>query len=205
MSVKKLQDGKRNLPWRAVVGRKGQGRLTKQFATRQEAKDWEQEMMKQERMRDVPAYRQMAELKELGKHTVRDLVEHYIASNPQLGKNTLIALNAFLREDICSKNLLQLSKQDVNWFVKKKEGQTWKPPGSNGEAKPLSPRTIRRLLNIVQRVFSWTIEFRAGFESLPNHFSGYSHLRIEVTDSLFSLTADPFAVISYVFGQALGS
>src|SRR5262249_52464614 len=49
---------------------------------------------------------------------------------------------------------------------------TWKPPGSNGEAKPLSPRTIRRLLNIIQRVFSWTIEFRSGFESLPNHFRG---------------------------------
>src|SRR5262249_30111087 len=173
MSVFKLKDAEaRNLPWKAVVGRQGLPRLNKCFATRQEAKDWEQEMKKQERMKDVPAYRQMAELKELAQHTVKDVVEFYIESNPQLSRNNLIVLRAFLRDDICSKNLLQLTKQDVNRFVKKKETETWKPPGSNGEAKPLSPRTIRRLLNIIQRAFSWSAEFRNGFEHLPNHFAG---------------------------------
>jgi len=173
MSVFKLKDSKsRSLPWRAVVPKQGGGRLTKQFATRQEATDWEREMKTQERMKDVPAYRQMAELKELGQHTVKDVVQFYVESNPQLPKNTLITLRAFLRDDICSKNLLQLTKQDVNWFIDKKKHETWKSPGSNGEAKPLSPRTIRRLLNIVQRVFSWTTEFRSGFEHLPNHFAG---------------------------------
>jgi integrase len=173
MSVNKLKDAKsRNLPWRAVVPREGQPRLTKHFATRQEAELWEQEHKKRERLKDVPEYQRMTELKELGQHTVKDVVEFYISSNKQLSKNNLITLNAFLRDDICSKNLLQLTKQDVNWFVEKKKNETWKPPGSNGEAKPLSPRTIRRLLNIVQRVFSWTIEFRSGFEHLPNHFAG---------------------------------
>jgi integrase len=173
MSVFKLKDTKsRSLPWRAVVPRQGQGRLTKQFPTRQEAEMWEGEMMKRERLRDVPEYQRAVELKELGQHTVRNLVEFYIASNANLPKNTLITLKAFLRDDICSKNLLQLTKPDINWFVKRKESETWKPPGSNGEAKPISPRTIRRLLNIVQRVFSWSIEFRSGFEHLPNHFAG---------------------------------
>src|SRR5262249_9197306 len=67
-------------------------------------------------------------------------------------------------------NLIQLTKQDANRFIEKKKHETWKPPGSNGEAKPLSPRTISRLRNIIQRVFQWTIEFRSGFEHAPNHF-----------------------------------
>jgi integrase len=173
MSVFKLKDAKaRKLPWRAVVARQGQSRLSKQFPTRQEAELWEQEHKKQERLRDVPEYQRMVELKELARHTVRDVVEFYIASNPNLSRNNLITLNAFLREDIASKNLIHLTKQDVNWFIEKKKHEEWKPPGSVGEAKPLSPRTIRRLLNIVQRVFQWTIEFRSGFENLPNHFRG---------------------------------
>jgi integrase len=174
MSVFKLKDTKgRKLPWRGVVQRVGNKRLTKQFPTRQEAELWEQEHKKRERLRDVPEYQRMVELKELGQHTVRDVVEFYIASNPHLSRNNLITLNAFLRDDICEKNLLQLTKQDVNWFIEKKKTETWKSPGSKrGEAKPLSPRTVRRLLNILQRVFQWTIEFRGGFENLPNHFRG---------------------------------
>jgi integrase len=173
MSVFKLKDAKsRSLPWRAVVSRQGNGRLTKQFATRQEAELWEQEHKKRERLKDVPEYQRMTELKELGQHTVKDVVEFYIASNKQLSKNNLITLKAFLREGISSKNLLQLTKQDANWLIEKKKNETWKAPGSNGEGKPLSPRTIRRLLNIIQRVFQWTIEFRGGFEHLPNHFRG---------------------------------
>jgi integrase len=133
---------------------------------------WEQEHKKRERLKEVPEYQRMVELKELGQHTVKDVVDFYIASNKHLSRNNLITLNAFLREDICEKNLLQLTKQNVNWFIEKKKNETWKSPGSNGEAKQLSPRTIRRLLNILQRVFQWTIEFRSGFENLPNHFRG---------------------------------
>jgi integrase len=114
----------------------------------------------------------MLELKQLGQHTVQDVVEFYIANNPHLSRNNLITLRAFLREKISEKNLLQLTKQDVNWFIEKKKKETSKAPGVNGEAKPLSPRTVRRLFNILQRVFQWTIEYRAGFETLPNHFRG---------------------------------
>ena len=38
--------------------------------------------------------------------------------------------------------------------------------------KPISPRTVRRQLNIIQRVFQAAIEYRDGFSSLPNHFLG---------------------------------
>jgi integrase len=113
-----------------------------------------------------------AELRELKNYTVADLVHYYIEKNPHLPASTMIRLRAFLREDICTLNLLELSKQDVNWFVEKKKQEVWKPPGGKGEAKPLSPRTIRRQLNIIQRVFSWTQEFRKGFANLPNPFRG---------------------------------
>ena len=38
--------------------------------------------------------------------------------------------------------------------------------------KPISPRTVRRQLNIIQGVFQAAIEYRDGFSSLPNHFRG---------------------------------
>ena len=38
--------------------------------------------------------------------------------------------------------------------------------------KPISPRTVRRQLNIIQGVFQAAIEYRDGFSSLPNHFLG---------------------------------
>ena len=38
--------------------------------------------------------------------------------------------------------------------------------------KPISPRTGRRQLNIIQGVFQAAIEYRDGFSSLPNHFRG---------------------------------
>jgi integrase len=173
MSVFKLKDGKsRKLPWRAVVPRQGQSRLIKQFATRQEAELWEREHKKRERLKDVPEFQRAVQVQELRQHTVGDLVEHYVEHNQHLSRNNLITLRAFLREDISEKNLLELTRQDVNRFIEKKKHDVWKPPGANGEAKPLSSRTIRRQLNIIQRVFQWSIEFRKGFENLPNHFRG---------------------------------
>src|SRR4051812_27279601 len=125
MSVFKLKDAKgRKLPWRAVVSRPGRSRLSKQFPTRQEAEMWEQEHKKRERLKEVPEYQRMVELKELGQHTVKDVVDFYIASNPHLSRNNRITLNAFLREDICETNLLQLTKQNVNWFIEKKRNET---------------------------------------------------------------------------------
>ena len=166
MSVFRLKDSKsRSLPWRAVVSRRGQKRLMKQFATRAEAEMWESEHKKQERMKEIPEYQQMEQYKLLVQHTVKDLIEYYITNNRHLSKNELVTLHAFLRDDICGKNLMELSDVDVNWFVEKRKPETWK-------GKPLTPRTIRRQLNLVQRVFSWSKEFRKGFKPLPNPFRG---------------------------------
>jgi predicted HTH transcriptional regulator len=152
MSVYRMKDKTRKFPWRAVVPRNGQKPLIKQFATRQEAQLWEEEFRKRERLRDVPEYQQRIQVQELGGVTVNDLVESYISEHPSISKNELIALKAFQRENICSKRILDLSRQDVNRFIEKKKNDEWTAPGAK-EAKPLSPRTIRRQLNLVQRVF----------------------------------------------------
>jgi integrase len=176
MSVYRLKDkphGKpRKLPWRAVAPRQGETPLKKQFADRQEAIIWEAERRKEERLKDVPEFQRAQELKNLRQHTVRDLVFDYIKANPEMNTNDILSLNQFARENICSKSVLDFSKQDVHRWIEKKKNKTWKPPGAKGEGTPISPRTIRRQLNIVQRVFQYAIEYRDGFASLPNHFRG---------------------------------
>jgi integrase len=170
MSVYRMKDKSRKFPWRAVVPRKDQKPLIRQFATRQEATLWEEEFRKRERLRDVPEFQQRIQVQELGGISINDLVEYYIAER-QISKNDLITLRAFQREKICSKRILDLSRQDVNRFIEKKKTDEWTAPGAK-EAKRLTPRTIRRQVNLVQRVFSYTKEFRDGFANIPNPFSG---------------------------------
>jgi integrase len=171
MSVYKMKDKSRKFPWRAVVPRNGQKPLIKQFATRAEAELWEQEFRKRERLREVPEYQQRIQVQELGSITVNDLVEYFIKEHPSISKNDLITLRAFQREKICSKRILDLSRQDVHRFIEKKQNDEWTAPGAK-EAKRLTPRTIRRQINLVQRVFEYAREYRNGFESIPNHFRG---------------------------------
>ena len=176
MAVYRLKDkphGKaRKLPWRAVVPREGQKPLKKQFADRNEATIWEAERKKEERLRDVPEFQRTQELKNLRQHTVRDLVFDHIKRHPDMNTNEVLSLNQFARENICSKSVLDFSKQDVHRWIEKKKNETWKPPGAKGQGKPISPRTVRRQLNILQRVFQAAIEYRDGFSSLSNHFRG---------------------------------
>src|SRR5262245_31705353 len=157
MSVYRLKDrphGKpRKLPWRAVVPRPGQTPLKKQFADRQEATVWEAERKKEERLRDVPEFQRSQEIKSLRQHTVRDLIFDHIKANPGMGSNDILSLNQFARDKICLKSVLDFSKQDVHRWIEKKRKETWKPPGSKGDGKPISPRTVRRQANIIQRVF----------------------------------------------------
>jgi len=176
MSLHHLKDrphgNPRKLPWRAVVARKGQKPLAKQFATREEASIWEAELKKQERLRDAPEYKQSQELKALRQRTIRDLIFDYIKSHPEMNTSDVLSLNQFARENICAKSVLDFSRQDVFRWIEKRKNETWKSPGSNGDAKPITPRTVRRQANIIQRVFQYTIDHRDGFSSLPNPFRG---------------------------------
>ena len=180
MSVYRLKDkphGKlRGLPWRAVVPREGQSPLRKQFRSRDEATIWESEQRRVERLKDIPAYRQAQELQTLKNVTVRDLIDDYINSKPNVHPNNIITLRQFAREDICEKSVLAFTAQDANRWIAKKQQETWKPPGSKGEPKPLTPRTVRRQANIVMQVFSHAKKFREGCASLTNPFAG-----IEIT------------------------
>jgi integrase len=173
MSVFRLKDAKaRNLPWRAVVSREGHKRLIKHFPNRQEAEMWESERKKEERLKDVVEFRQAQQLRTLGASTVKNLVDEFIRDNPAIHPNNIIILNQFSRDPIAAKSLRDLTRQDANRYVAKKLKETWKPPNSNREPKPLSPRTVRRQVNIIQRVFQHAIEIKSGFEYLPNHFRG---------------------------------
>src|SRR6516165_9226795 len=173
MSVFKIKAGKaRTLPWRAVVSRKGQKPLVSHFANRLEAQMWEAEQRKAFRLRDVPEYRQAQELQSLRSYSVRDLVFDHIRLNPALGTNDILALHQFARETVAAKSVLDFTRQDVFQWVERKQNATWKPPGSNGEGKRLSPRTIRRQANAIQRLFQYAIEAREGFSSLVNPFRG---------------------------------
>src|SRR5690349_15028308 len=114
MSVFKLKDkphGKsRQLPWRAVVPRSGQSPLVKHFADKQEAVIWEAEHKKQQRLKDIPEFRQSHELKTLKSVTVKDLIDDYINSNPNIHPNNILSLKQFEREDICSKSVLDFTE-----------------------------------------------------------------------------------------------
>jgi integrase len=89
-----------------------------------------------------------------------------------MNHNDVLSLNQFARENITSKSVVDFSKQDAYRWIEKKRNETWKPPGSKVEPKPLTPRTIRRQANIIQRVFQYAVDYRDGFDSLPNHFRG---------------------------------
>ncbi len=174
MSIHRLTDkphGKaRKLPWRAVVSRKHEKPLVKQFADKREAILWEAERRKEQRLRDVPEFRRAKDLENLRNVSVKDLIHEHIKQNPDLGPTDVITLNQFSRESICSKSVLDFSRQDVARWIEKKQRETWKPPGSNGEAKPITPRTVRRQASAVQRVFQQAIESREGFSALVNPF-----------------------------------
>jgi len=175
MSIHKLTDkphGKkpRKLPWRAVVSRKGEKPIVKHFASRNEAIMWEAARRQEQRLQDVPEFRRQRELEKLRQVSVRDLIFEFIKLNRELGNSDVISLNQFAREAICTKSVLDFSRQDAHRWIERKQNQTWKPPGSNGEAKPITPRTVRRQASIVQRVFQHAIETRDSFVSLVNPF-----------------------------------
>jgi integrase len=165
MSVYRMKDKSRALPWRAVVPREEQKPLIQQFASRKEALMWENEFRKRERLRNVPEYQQALLAQKLGGITVNDLVESYITDHPSINPRDLIKLRAFQRESICTKGVLDITRQDVNRFIEKKSNDKW-------NSKIITPRTVRRHLNIIQSVFEHARKFRDGFESLPNHFRG---------------------------------
>jgi hypothetical protein len=150
MSVFRLKDAAaRTLPWRAVVSRKGgRSRLVKHFLSRREAEMWEHKHKKEERMRDVPEHQQTEQLRLYGQCTVKDLVQDYLAARPAIHPSNLTMLRQFMRDPLASKSLLELTRQDVNRFIARRLTDTWKPPNSKGEPKQITPRTVRRHINI---------------------------------------------------------
>ena len=164
------RNGKTVEQWQVMVRLAGYPPRSRTFPAHTDKKhayEWGLEEERKLKLGDVPTLQRKA----LQDITIRLLIDDYTKHN-SLGANHVMSLNQFARDPICSKSLLEFNKQDVHRWIEKKKHETWKPPNSKGEAKPLSPRTVRRQLNIIQRVFQWSIEHKDGLASLPNHFRG---------------------------------
>jgi integrase len=157
--------------WQVMVRLTGYPPRSRMFphgTDKRDAYEWGLEEERKLKLGDVPTLQ-----RKTWQHiTISHLIEDYLKAYPSLNYNNVVSLRQFSRESICSKSLPDFTKQDVHRFVERKLQESWKPPGAKGEAKPLSPRTVRRQLNIIQRVFQHAIDFREGYASLPNHFRG---------------------------------
>src|SRR5437764_11075139 len=153
MSVYRLTDKPRKSPWVAVVRQGGRIRR-KLFPNQKDASLWEREMRRQEQFKEIPEIARLQEVQALKGITVRDLIADYINAKPDVHPNNIITLNQFARESIAAKSVLDFTEQDAQRWKDKKQKETWKPPGAKGEAKPLTPRTVRRHVNIIRQIFN---------------------------------------------------
>jgi hypothetical protein len=154
MAVYKLTDKPRKLPWCADIHVKGHPRRKKCFATKAEAEHWEAEQLRSIRLTGLPLT-----IEELKKHTVGEIVQRYLDEEvPTKGGRVQDAsrLKAFLRRDICKRSLADISLQG------KQAGYTYRRAREQEESKKrkgssISPSTLRRELNFLQRVFQYAI------------------------------------------------
>ena len=160
--IQKLTDKRRTLPWRAQVRRKGHKVLVKMFASKGEAEHWATEQERTIRLTGLPHT-----IEELKKHTVGDIVRRYLKEiTPTKGcrVSETTVLNKFLRHDICAKSLAYVSKQDAYKYINDRLKEIWR-------GKPITPRTVRRTINSIQRIFEVAKE-QWGLSSLQNPFRG---------------------------------
>ena len=155
MSIRKLTDKPRNLPYRAYC--RGKIRM---FKTYQEAEIWVTESKRIWRMTGLPPtfndYRTV---------TVGQLVEKYLKEKtPYKGCaiSETSALNKFLRNDICQLSIAAIKKKDGYKYVQDRLQDTWK-------GKPITPRTVRREINTLAHIFA-TAREEWGYDNLDNPF-----------------------------------
>jgi integrase len=157
MSIRKLTDKPRSLPWRARVS----GGKVRMFETRQEAERWVHEFERTLRLTGLPPT-----IEELKKHTVRELVERYLKEKtPQKGSvgSETTVLRRFLQRDICYLSLAAIKKKDAYEYRDQRLKETY-------QGRPIAPSTVRREVNTLQHIFS-TAREEWGFENLENPFS----------------------------------
>jgi integrase len=73
--------------------------------------------------------------------------------------------------DICSKNLFDFNKQVAEQYRDERLEETWKPPGSKREAKPISPRTVRWEISHIQLAWKAAKKW-PGLSHLENPWQG---------------------------------
>ena len=160
--IVKMTDKPRTLPWRAQVHRKGHKLLVKMFATRKEAERWASEQERSIRLAGLPLT-----IDDLKKKTVGDIARKYrdeITPGKASHVNETIVLNRFLQRDICKKPLAYITSKDAYDYLTERQKDTWR-------GMPITPRTIRREVNVIQHVFE-VARKRWGLANLVNPFRG---------------------------------
>ena len=164
MSIRKLKDKARTLPWRA----RAKGGKVRMFASRDEAERWLGWYEAELRMTGLPPT-----IDELKKHTVRGIVTKYLKEKTPLkgsAANETAVLKRFLQRDICSLSLAAVDKVHGYRYKDERLKETWRGPVGNWKtARPITPRAVRREINTLRRVFFWLR--KNGGLNLTNPFS----------------------------------
>ncbi|MCK1653066.1 site-specific integrase [Bradyrhizobium sp. 149] len=177
----------RKLPWRY---RDRANSLTRYFKTRKEAEEFQEENNSRKRRTGLGLPTTMADLK---RYTVRDIIRSYmhcgnliteddeiyededelfeIGRRGGLALNVLLTLQKFSARDICSLSLHDFNAVVAEQYRDDRLRETVKPPGSRGEPKPISPRTVRWEISRIQLAWKMARKW-PGLSHLENPWEG---------------------------------
>jgi integrase len=186
VAVYKRSGKNRTKPWVADYYCNGE-RVRSLFRTRDEALHCERSELASIASTGLPL-----RVKDREKYTVRDIVEHYLLHkasanegarddiirlggriNKETGEIELDPGKGFLKYEICKKGLPYVTRQDAIRWMKQRRGETytvWNAPDS--EPKQITPRTVRREMNLWVQIFQTAIDEFPGCERMPNIFAG---------------------------------
>jgi integrase len=187
MAIERMKDkphGKfRKLPWRYRDRAKG---VVRYFKTRKEAEEYQEENNSRKRRTGLGLPSTMKDLK---RYTVRDVIRSYMSGNliteddelfedeealayaTNLPTNVYLALWSFSRREICDLSLFDFNAEVAEQYRDDRLKETWKPPGSLGEAKPISPRTVRWEISRIQLAWKMARKWQ-GLSNLQNPWEG---------------------------------
>ncbi len=160
MPVFKMKDKPRKKPW-CYEYREGDKKKRAYFKTEKEAKEIEEDSNSLKRRTGLGL---LTTIRDLERYTVRDIIRSYMDGKPQ---PVLLVLHSFSIRDICSLNLFEFNEQVAEQCAKDMLKDAWKPPGSHGEPKPISPATVRWRISHIQLAWKMARKW-PGLRNLEN-------------------------------------
>ncbi|MET4173881.1 integrase [Bradyrhizobium sp. LA6.1] len=189
MSVERMKDkphGKpRKLPWRYRDRSAG---VVRYFKTQKEALEFQEENNANKRRTGLGL---PTTVKDLQKYTVRDIIRSYMHFGDRLiteddavyddkeeleedslrPSNVFQVLWKFSLRDICSMSLFEFNRQVADKYIGDRTKETWKPPGSAGDGKLVTPSTVRWEVSHIQLAWKAAKKW-PGLAQLQNPWEG---------------------------------